>query len=271
MNRLLLGKAVLIDMDGVLYRGDEAIRGADTFIQQLQTNGNPYLYVTNNSRFTIDTFIEKLASVGIEAEADSVFTSALATTQVLRAEIGVAGTAYVIGGPGMHEALEHDGWKIRAEEAQPDAKMLLDPKSIDAVIVAEGYELTAGRMEQAVNLVANNIPFFATNPDVSIPGPGGSILLGCGCLYSGIERATGRMARVIGKPEPVLYEQAMAKLGASTHNTVMIGDRLDTDILGANKLGMQGILVLSGATTQEQAKSADPKPDLVVNSVIDLV
>lgn len=268
---ILRHKSLLIDMDGVVYRGAEPIAGADSFIAMLQREKIPFLFVTNNSDHPIANFLAKLKKMNIHVGADNIFTSGQATARALTEDLGRSGCAYVIAGQGTHDALHAAGWTTREDEGTPYGGSPVDPKQIQAVVVGEGYTLTALRLEQAILLCMAGVPLYATNPDTFIPGPGGVRLIGAGCLYAGIELATGKKARVIGKPELLMYQYALEKIGRTPADSVMIGDRLDTDISGAKKLGMTGILVLSGATTRDMVPGYDPQPDLVLPSVLALV
>lgn len=271
MHSILNGKALLIDMDGVVYRGAEPIAGADTFIAALQAEKRPFLFVTNNSDHPIGNFLAKLKKLNIHVGSENIYTSGQATARALTEDFGTTGCAYVIAGPGTHDALRAVGWTTREDEGGVYGARPIDSKQIQAVVVGEGYTMTALRLEQAILLCMAGVPLYATNPDTFIPGPGGVRLIGAGCLYAGIEVATGKKARVIGKPEILMYRYALEKLERTPADSVMIGDRLDTDISGAKNLGMTGILVLSGATTREMVAGFEPQPDLVLPSVLALV
>ncbi|MGH7145716.1 MAG: HAD-IIA family hydrolase [Planctomycetota bacterium] len=276
MHSLLAGKALLIDMDGVVYRGGEAIPGAAEFIAGLQRDRVPFLFVTNNSDHPIDSFIAKLARMHIQVGAEHLFTAGQATARALVEQIGPTGCAYTIAGPGTHDALRAAGWSTREDEGAPYGHGRIDPVGVQAVVIGEGYKLTALRLEQAILLCMAGVPLYATNPDTFIPGPGGVRLIGTGCLYAGIEVATGKKARVVGKPAAPMYRYALEKLGRDSAQpavhaaAAMIGDRLDTDISGAKAIGMTGVLVLSGATTAAMVPGFEPAPDLVVGSLADL-
>lgn len=271
MHAMLKNKALLIDMDGVIYRGGEPIPGADDFIRMLQKEKVPFLFVTNNSDHPVASFLSKLRRMGINIKAENLFSSAMATARAMTEQIGPKGCAYVIAGPGSFDAIRQVGWTARDDEGKPYGADRLNPGDFQAVVVGEGYTLTALKLEQAILLCMEGVPLYATNPDTFIPGPGGIRLIGAGCLYAGIEVATGKKATVIGKPELIMYRYALEKLGATPVNSIMIGDRLDTDISGAKKLGMTGILVLSGATTAAMVPGYDPQPDLVLPSVQSLL
>lgn len=271
MHPILKSKSLLIDMDGVIYRGAEPIPGADEFIRMLQREKVPFLFVTNNSDHPVASFLSKLRKMNIHITPENLFSSAQATARALTEQIGPRGCAYVIAGAGSFDAIRAAGWMVRDEEGKPYGAARLNAQEIQAVVIGEGYTLTALRMEQAILLCMDGVPLYATNPDTFIPGPGGVRLIGAGCLYAGIEVATGKKATVIGKPELLMYRYALEKIKATPETSIMIGDRLDTDISGAKKLGMTGILVLSGATTAAMVPGYDPQPDLVLTSVQALI
>ncbi len=246
----------LIDMDGVIYKGSNLIPGADRFIAQLQKQGVPFLFLTNNSQRTRRDIVTKLHRMGIRCEERHVFTCAMATARFL-ARQKPHGTAYVIGEGGLLHALHENGYSIVDHEP-------------DYVVVGEGRTLTLEMVEHAVRLISNGARLVATNPDMSCPTAAG-IRPGCGAFVAMLEAATGIKAFSVGKPSPVMMRAARKELGLSAEETVMIGDTMETDILGGVQMGYQTVLVLSGGTKKEDLPRFAYRPNMVVDSIADLL
>jgi NagD protein len=245
----------LIDMDGVIYRGNEMIQGAVEFVAALRARKIPFLFLTNNSQRTRRDMVIKLQRRDFDVEERHIFTCAMATARYL-AHQKPNGTAYVIGEGGLLNALHDNGYAIVDH----------DP---DYVVVGEGRTLNLEMLEQAVNFIHEGAKLIATNLDTSCPTPGG-IRPGCGATVAMLEAATGVRAFSVGKPSPIMMRAARKELGLSADETTMIGDTMETDILGGVNMGYRTILVLSGGTRQEDLKRYGYQPDLVVNSIADL-
>jgi NagD protein len=248
-------KGFLIDMDGVIYRSHELIPGAAEFIASLQRLRIPFMFLTNNSQRTRRDVAMKLTRMGVPVEDKHIFTCAMATARFLAGQ-KPHGTAYVIGEGGLLNALHSNGYAV------------VD-KSPDYVVVGEGRTLTFEMLEQAVQMVLNGAKLIATNLDPNCPTTSGT-RPGCGAIVSLIEKATGIQAFSVGKPSPVMMRQARKELGMATSETIMIGDTMETDILGGVQMGYRTILVLSGGTRREDLAKHAYQPDIVVNSVADL-
>ncbi|MCI0378567.1 MAG: TIGR01457 family HAD-type hydrolase [Gemmataceae bacterium] len=245
----------LIDMDGVVYRGNELIPGADRFIQDLRSADIPFLFLTNNSQRTRRDVATKLQRLGIEIEEEHVFTCAMATARFL-ARQKPDGTAFVIGEGGLLNALHSNGYAIVDK----------DP---DYVVVGEGRTLNFEMAEAAVRMILGGAKLVATNLDPNCPTHNGT-RPGCGALVSLLETAAGVKAFSVGKPSPVMLRAARKELGLTTEETVVIGDTMETDILGGVQLGFKTILVLSGGTRLEDLPRYAFRPDRVVESIADL-
>ena len=245
----------LIDMDGVLYRDHEIIPGSDEFIRRLRAKDVPFLLLTNNSQRTRRDVAVKLRRLGIDVSDDHIFTCAMATARFLAAQ-KPNGTAYVIGEGGLLHALHHNGYSVVDQ----------DP---DYVVVGEGRAISFEMMEAAVRMIDAGAKLIATNPDPNCPTAQG-LRPGCGAVVAMLEAATGRRAFSVGKPSPVMMRMARKQLGLASARTTMIGDTMETDILGGVQLGYRTILALSGGTRQEDIPRFAFRPDLVVNSVADL-
>lgn len=247
--------AFLIDMDGVIYRGQELIPGADAFIGRLLRADVPFLFLTNNSQRTRRDVAMKLRRLGIPTEEHHVFTCAMATARYLAAR-KPGGTAFVIGEGGLLTALHANGYAIVDR----------DP---DYVVVGEGRILNYEMVEAAVGMLRNGSRLIATNMDSSCPTPGG-IRPGCGAVVAMLEAAVGIKAFSVGKPSPIMMRGARLELNAPTDRTVMIGDTMETDILGGVQMGYRTVLVLSGGTNREELPRYAYGPDMVVHSIADL-
>jgi NagD protein len=245
----------LIDMDGVIYRGSHLIPGADRFIHRLREARVPFLFLTNNSQRTRRDVATKLQRLGVDVGEEHVFTCALATARFL-ARQKPHGTAFVIGEGGLLTALHENGYAVVDR----------DP---DYVVVGEGRTLSFEMVEAALRMILGGAKLVATNPDPSCPTESG-LRPGCGALVAMLEAAAGVKAFSAGKPSPVMLRAARKELGLTTDQTVVIGDTMETDILGGAQLGFKTVLVLSGGTRPEDLSHYAYRPDKVVGSVADL-
>jgi NagD protein len=245
----------LIDMDGVLYPGHKLIPGADRFVGLLRERGSPFCFLTNNSQRTRRDVVAKLARMGIDVEEEHIFTCAIATARFL-AQQKKNGTAFVIGEGGLLTALHTNGYAIVDH----------DP---DYVVVGEGRTFNLELVESAVRMIHGGAKLIATNLDPNCPTANG-IRPGCGAMVAMLEAATGIRAFSVGKPSSVMMRAARKELGLTTDQTTMIGDTMETDILGGVQLGFHTILVLSGSTKREDLPRYAYRPEVVVNSVGDL-
>jgi NagD protein len=245
----------LIDMDGVIYRGNTLIPGADRFIHELRSLSVPFRFLTNNSQRTRRDVATRLQRLGIEVEEEHVFTCAMATARFL-AKQKPHGTAFVIGEGGLLTALHNNGYAIVDR----------DP---DFVVVGEGRTFNAEMLEAALNMILGGARLVATNPDPNCPTATGT-RPGCGAIVAMLEAASGVKAFSVGKPSPVMLRAARKELGLTTDQTVVIGDTMDTDILGGAQLGFKTILVLSGGTRRDDLTRYAYRPDKIVASIADL-
>jgi NagD protein len=252
----MMKRGYLIDMDGVIYRGGELIAGADEFIHKLLEKSIPFLFLTNNSQRTRRDVATKLNRMGIPIEDRHVFTCAMATARFL-ARQQPHGTAFVIGEGGLLHALHENGYAV------------VD-KSPDYVVVGEGRTLTFELLEHAVQMVLSGAKLIATNLDPNCPTTTGT-RPGCGAIVALLEAATGVKAFSVGKPSPVMMRAARKELALTASETIMIGDTMDTDILGGVQMGYRTVLVLSGSTKKEDVDRYAYRPDVVVDSIAALV
>jgi len=248
---------LLIDLDGVVYRGDTALPDAALFLSWICERGIDYRLVTNNATLTPDRYVRKLEGMGIRADKEQVFTSALATALFLRREGAEGQRAYVIGEEGLLEALRQV--KIEISDARPDC-----------VIVGLDRQVTYDKLATAALAIRSGARFIGTNPDTSLPTEKG-LLPGAGAIQAALTAATKVDPLVIGKPRPLMLQLAMEQLGSTADNTAMLGDRLDTDIEGANAVDMPSILVLTGVSRREDVGQGSAHPTLIVRDLGELV
>jgi NagD protein len=242
----------LIDMDGVLHRGHELIPGSEYFIKELRSRDIPFLLLTNNSQRTRRDVVAKLARLGIEVVDAHIFTSAMATARFL-AQQKPGGTAFVIGEGGLLTALHENGYAVVDHEP-------------DYVVVGEGRTFNLELVEAAVRMILAGAKLIATNLDPNCPTEQG-LRPGCGAMVAMLELATGVKAFSVGKPSPVMIRAARKELGLATEETTMIGDTMETDILGGVQLGLHTVLVLSGGTRSEDLSRYPYRPETVVASL----
>lgn len=230
--------ALLFDLDGVLYRGEETVPGAPETVAALRKDRRRIAFVTNNSARTPAEVVAKLTSHGFTASDDEVVTSALATAELLAGRGG--GTAFVIGERGIREALGAAG--VRVVDGEPE--------TVDHVVVGWDRDVTYAKLRTAALLIQRGARLVATNADASFPAPEG-VWPGAGALLAVLTTTTGAEPEIVGKPHTPLLLAALRRTGGE--HPLVIGDRLETDIAGAIELGWDSLLVLSGVTTREQA------------------
>ena len=249
-------KGVISDMDGVIYRGKELIPGAQDFIKQLKDRKIPFLFLTNNSEQAPPDLKIRLEERGIRGvEEENFITSAMATALFLKSQ-QKGGTVYVIGGDGLSSELCRAGFSLT--ETNPDY-----------VVVGKTKHFSFEVLKAAVNFIRRGAKFVGTNPDVIDPVEDG-IEPACGTLLSAIETASGMKPYIVGKPNSLMMTIATKKLGIHADDTLMIGDRMDTDIVGGLEAGMKTCLVLSGVTSQSELEQYPYKPDLILPSIADI-
>jgi NagD protein len=245
-------KNYLTDMDGVLVSGSTMIPGADAFIERLKEREIEFLVLTNNPIYTPGDLAHRLRTLGLDVPAERIFTSAMATARFLQAQ-KPGGTAFVIGESGLTEAIHGVGYIITD----------IDP---DYVVLGETHTYNLGRITKAIRLIAAGARFIATNPDPSGPSDEG-IVPACGAMAALIEAASGKSPFYVGKPNPLMMRTALNYLDVHSEETVMIGDRMDTDIVAGVESGMDTVLVLSGVTEREDVGRYPYQPTRIVESV----
>jgi NagD protein len=246
----------LTDMDGVLVHEERAIPGASEFIAVLQKSGKRFLVLTNNSIYTPRDLRARLLAGGIDVPEQSIWTSALATAQFLDGQ-RPGGTAYVIGEAGLTTALHEVGY-------------VLTEQAPDYVVLGETRTYSFAGITRAIRLIGAGARFIATNPDPTGPSAEGP-LPGTGSVAALITRATGVAPYFVGKPNPLMMRSALNQIEAHSETTVMIGDRMDTDIVSGLEAGMRSVLVLSGSTGEHEVDRFPYRPTRIVESIADVV
>jgi len=249
-------KNYISDMDGVLVKGHTIIPGAGEFIERLKAKKAKFLVLTNNSLYTPRDLAHSLKTIGMDIDEKFIFTSAIATAQFLHAQ-RPNGTAFVIGEIGLTTAIHEIGYVITDNHP-------------DYVVLGETNAYNQEQITKAIRLISRGSRFIATNPDTSGPSEGG-IVPGCGAMASLIESATEISPLFVGKPNPLMMRSALNYLGVHSENTIMIGDRMDTDIISGVQSGMETILVLSGITKIEDVTKYPYLPARIVESVADII
>lgn len=249
-------KNYLIDMDGVLVKGRTMIPGADAFIEQLRACGLKFLILTNNTMYTPRDLAFRLQIAGLNVNSDNIFTAALATARFIHSQQPGAKKVYVIGEAGLTQALHEVGC------VQTD----MEP---DYVVLGEVGHYNFEQITIAIRLIADGALFLATNPDATGPDEAG-IVPATGSLAALIEKATNKSPFFIGKPNPFMMRSALNYLGVHSEDTVMIGDRMDTDIVSGVMSGLETVLVLSGVMAEEDIQQYPYRPTHIVRSIADL-
>ena len=244
-------RSYVIDMDGVLYRGETILPHVHEFLGALDAAGVPYVMVTNNSTRTPQQYVDKLAGMGLSTTADRVVTSGMATRAWLDERYPAGARIYLIGMPALVETVFGDG-RFR-------------PAGVDAEVVVSGadWELTFEKLKIATMAIRRGAAWVATNPDTTFPSEQG-IIPGAGAILAAIAAATSAAPVVIGKPEPGMLVEAATMLHTPPDQTAMLGDRLDTDILAGQRAQFVTVLVMTGVTTPEELEQTTIHPDVVV-------
>jgi len=248
-------KNYLTDMDGVILQGSTLLPGAAEFVQRLRAREIPFLILTNNSRFTQRDLQMRLSYMGLEVPPEAIFTSALATAQFLHDQ-QPEGRAFVIGESGLTTALHDIGYILTDQEPE-------------YVVLGETTSYSFQHITWAIRFIAAGARFIATNPDQMGPGEGG-IVPATGAVAALISAATGVKPYIIGKPNPLMMRTALRTLDAHSEDSLMIGDRMDNDIVAGIESGLRTILVLTGVTRREQVERFPYRPSWILESIADV-
>lgn len=250
----------LIDLDGVVWEGRDLLPGSVETLRTLLERGKELVFVTNNSVKQPEAYAVRLREAGIDVAGDRIVTAGAATARLAAERVGTAGTAFVIGAPGFKETVAASGLALLDGEAA---------RSAEAVLVSGHREFDYGELLTATFALRAGACLFGTSRDPTLPMPGGA-WPGTGATLAAVETASGKTAEIGGKPERHLFDQARALLG-DAKRVAMVGDRIASDIEGGRRAGLATILVLSGASSREDAAAADPPPDLVLDDLAALL
>lgn len=254
-------KALILDMDGVIWRGDAPIGDLPAIFDRIRARGLKYVFATNNSTRTSEQYVQILESLGVEAETWQVVTSSQSAAHAVAQAFPRGTKVFMIGEDGIRMALEDRGFEILPVEEAPEAK---------AVVMGIDRGINFQKAVEATLLVRSGIPFYVTNMDKTFPTPRGEIP-GSGAWVSVITTATGVQPIIAGKPFPFLMDLALEKLGTTKEETLVVGDRLETDIAAGQAVGCPTALVLSGVSTRLQAEAWRPAPTIIAGSLSELV
>jgi HAD superfamily hydrolase (TIGR01457 family) len=254
-------RALLIDLDGVVYKGSEAIAGSGKFLAAARRQGMPFLLVTNNSTTSPELVSERLAGMGIAAQPEEILTSAQAAAAYVQTHGRPGARVRIVGEAGLRQAAHEAGLEVVENGTE----------GVEWLVAGLDRQFDYDKLTQATRAILGGARFVATNADALLPVEGGNVLPGAGTIVAALQVASGIEATVVGKPERGLFEHGRARLGGLPASAVaMIGDRLDTDVVGGHRAGLRTILVLSGVTTPEQAATAELRPDAVVANLADV-
>lgn len=248
---LSLIRAVLFDMDGVLYRGKQPLPGVNELLAFLAEHDIAYGCITNNAMRTPAQVAEGLRAMGLPIPAERILTSAVATNLYLRSVAPRGSTVYAIGMDGLLEPLFGDGYFVQQEQRP------------QYVVVGANFELRYAHLRAACLAIRAGATFIGTNPDTTYPAEDG-IVPGAGAILAALVAATDQQPTIIGKPQPGLFQAALTLLGSTAATTLVIGDRYDTDIVGAINAGLQAALVLTGVSTAAEAERGPLQPGAIL-------
>ncbi len=254
-------KALILDMDGVVWKGDAPIGDLAATFKRIRERGLKFVFATNNGTKTPAEYQEKLRGLGVEIDSSQVVTSALGIAFMLAAKYPRGTKIFMIGEDGIRVALEEKGFEILSVENAPAAQV---------VVMGIDRGINFQKVTEATLLVRAGIPFYTTNTDRTFPTPRGEIP-GSGSWLAVITSATGVEPIVAGKPFPYLMELSLERLGTTKADTLVVGDRLETDIAAGQSMGCPTAFVLSGVSTKAEADAWKPAPDLIAENLSELV
>ncbi len=253
-------KALAIDMDGVLWRGDTPLPGFNKLFDFLQSRNIPFMLATNNAGKTPEQYQERFAGFGVSIKQENLMTSSLATAAYLTNEIGSGKLVYVVGQDGLRQAMSSAGFTVVEDSSRP----------VDAVVAGIDFTITYEKLKHATLLIRRGARFIGSNGDVTFPSEEG-FLPGAGSILAAIEAATGVKPTLVGKPERLMFDIVAQKLGSDPAHTAMLGDRLGTDILGGQRAGLKTILVETGVDDRDSVSTKGIQPDAIFSGIDELV
>jgi 4-nitrophenyl phosphatase len=252
-------KTILLDGDGVLWKSNDPMPGLNSFFDFLYDNSIGWALLTNNNSRTAQAYVDKLAQFGISAGLSSIFTSCTVTAEYLLDRFGPGAKLHVVGMDGLITTLREAGFKFTVGEQVPQGP-------VDAVVAGMDLQINHEKIKIAMRLILGGAAFIATNTDGSFPTPEG-INPGTGMVIGALQATSGVTPYVAGKPHPAIFQSALKALGSDPKEALMVGDRLETDILGANLLGIPSAAVLTGVTSQEEISQKEIKPTFIFQDI----
>ena len=256
-------RLVIFDLDGVIYRGDEPMPFAVQTVQRLRNEGVMVRFLTNNSALTREAYVRRLTGVGIPAQEEDFMTSAYATALYLQTQGAQGRRVFIVGEEGIHEELRRIGMVVVTDPEEEGA---------DYVVAGIDRDFTYDKLRRAHYAIQHGAGFIATNRDATYPAAGGRIVPGGGAIVAAIQTCTGVEPTVIGKPNTYSMELLLQKCEVPASEAILVGDRLDTDVLVGNRAGLHTVLVLTGVTGEEGLDTAPPemRPERVIRTLAEL-
>ena len=254
-------KALILDMDGVIWRGDAPVGDLPSLFDRIRARGLKYVFATNNSTRTSEQYVTRLKGFGVDAEPWQVVTSSEAAARAMAQRFPGGTRVFMVGEDGIRIPLEQEGFQVVSLENAPQAQV---------VVMGMDRGVSFEKLSEAALLVRRGIPFYATNMDKTFPTPRGQIP-GAGAWISVITTATNVEPIVAGKPYPFLMDLSLERLGTKKDETLVVGDRLETDIAAGQAVGCPTALVLSGVSTIEEVELWRPKIDYIADNLATLI
>jgi len=252
---------LVIDMDGVLWRGDSPLPGLIDFFDFIHQRSLSFMLATNNATKTPEQYLRKLAGFGVTSvKRENILTSSLATAAYLKREYQPGSKVYVVGQDGLREAMREAGFMVLEDNSQP----------ADIVVAGADFTLTYEKLKNAALLIRGGAHFIGTNGDLTFPSEEG-LAPGAGSILAAIEAATGVKPPTVGKPAPLMFDIALEKMGIRPEHSAMLGDRLETDILGGQRAGLKTILVETGVDNKASVEQKGIQPDAIFSGIAELV
>jgi 4-nitrophenyl phosphatase len=253
---------ILLDGDGVLWKSNLPLPGINPFFDFLESKGIKWALLTNNNSHTVQDYISKLHGFGIQAGTESIFTSSSVTAAYLQEHFGRGAIIHVVGNEALISTLSEAGFILTHGEQLPD-------KLVAAVVAGMDLKINHEKIKIAMRLIKSGAAFIATNTDGSYPTPEG-ISPGTGMVIGALQFASGVTPYVVGKPQPAIFQSALNALNSQPEETLMVGDRLETDILGANQFGIHTAALLSGVTSRDEIAMNEIQPDFIYEDIASL-
>lgn len=253
-------KGLIFDIDGTLVRGGQPLPGLNDLFTFLRQQGIACTVASNNSTKTPQQYHARLQSWGVDIPLENILTSALATAHFLEEQFATGSTIFMLGQQGLRQALLEAGYNIIEDFS----------RKAQAAVVGGDYELTYNKLKHAILHIQHGAVFIGTNPDIVFPTEEG-LVPECGTTLAAIQAATGIAPIVIGKPQPLLFRMALERMTSDPQHTAIVGDRLDSDILGGKRFGIGTILVKTGVDNEKTAEKKGIQPDLILEDLQDLL